>query len=83
MINFALIHRGRLRAARKCRRNGVNRICSCLTNSFQLSRVTAIKFAGAEHLAYIQLSAKLCTVSMQIRHDRVVFIDCQDFSVTQ
>lgn len=76
MINFALLHQRRLRAVRKCTRKGVNRIYSCLTNSFQLSRVTAIKFAGIEHLAYIQLSAKLCTMSMQIRHDRVIFIDC-------
>jgi len=83
MINFAFLHQRRLRAVRKCTRKGVNRIYSCLTNSFQLSRVTAIKFEGVEYLAYIQLFAKLYTMSMQIRHDRVIFIDCRDFSVTR
>lgn len=41
-INFA--HRGLLRAVQKYTINGINRIYSCLTNSFQLSRVTRMKF---------------------------------------
>lgn len=66
-----------------CGGNGVNRIYSCLTNSFQLSRVTTIKFPKTERPAYVQLSAKLCTASMQIRHDKIVFIDCRGISVTR
>lgn len=50
---------------RKCAETDGNRIYSCLTSSFEMSRVTAMKFlCRIERSVYLQLSANLCIVDV-------------------